>query len=137
MINSRSVEDLSPEMRVLCKAFIAECKRIHDIDVIITSTYRDAESQNALYAQGRTTPGKKVTNVKGWDSYHQWKIAFDFAPLKFGKIDWNDTELFTKCGEIAESLGMEWGGRFKTLKDYPHVQMAGQSIAELKKKAGL
>ena len=77
MINSRSLSDLNPKVAAMCSEFINRCKA-EGIDVLITSTYRDAESQNALYAQGRTTPGKKVTNAKGGQSFHNWKVAFDF-----------------------------------------------------------
>ncbi|MBK9348560.1 MAG: M15 family metallopeptidase [Burkholderiales bacterium] len=67
MVNSRKIEDLQLIVAAKCRAFIAACAAA-GIDVVITSTYRDAESQNALYAQGRTTPGKKVTNVRGGEA---------------------------------------------------------------------
>lgn len=57
MINSRSLTDLNPKVAAMCSEFINRCKA-KNIDVIITSTYRDAESQNALYAQGRTSKVK-------------------------------------------------------------------------------
>ena len=112
MINSRSLSDLNPKVAALCSEFINKCKAQH-IDILITSTYRDTESQNALYAQGRTLPGKKVTNAKGGQSFHNWKVAFDFCPIVNGKPNWSDVALYTKCGEIAESVGLEWAGRWK------------------------
>lgn len=124
MINSRSLSDLNPKVAAMCSEFINRCKAQH-IDILITSTYRDAESQNALYAQGRTTPGKKVTNAKGGQSYHNWKVAFDFCPLVNGKPNWNDVALYTKCGEIAEGVGLEWAGRWKTFKELAHCQYTG------------
>lgn len=124
MINSRSLSDLNPKVAAMCSEFINRCKAQH-IDILITSTYRDAESQNALYAQGRTALGKKVTNAKGGQSYHNWKVAFDFCPLVNGKPNWNDVALYTKCGEIAESVGLEWAGRWKTFKELAHCQYTG------------
>ena len=124
MINSRSLSDLNPKVAALCSEFINSCKK-HNIDVIITSTYRDTESQNALYAQGRTLPGKKVTNAKGGQSFHNWKVAFDFCPIVNGKTNWSDVALYTKCGEIAESVGLEWAGRWKTFKELAHCQYTG------------
>jgi peptidoglycan L-alanyl-D-glutamate endopeptidase CwlK len=124
MINSRDIKDLNPKVATKCNQFIESCKK-QGIDVLITSTYRDAESQNALYAQGRTAPGKKVTNAKGGQSFHNWKVAFDFVPLVNGKAMWSDTALFTKCGEIAESVGLEWAGRWKTFKELAHCQYTG------------
>ena len=124
MINSRSLTDLNPKVAALCSEFINKCKA-QNIDILITSTYRDTESQNALYAQGRTTPGKKVTNAKGGQSFHNWKVAFDFCPIVNGKPNWSDVALYTKCGEIAESVGLEWAGRWKSLKELAHCQYTG------------
>ena len=121
MINSRKLEDLHPKVKLLCERFVASCAK-QNIDVLITSTYRDGESQNALYAQGRTAPGKIVTKAKADQSFHNWKCAFDFVPIVNGKAQWNDTALFTKCGEIAEAVGLEWAGRWKTFKELAHCQ---------------
>jgi peptidoglycan L-alanyl-D-glutamate endopeptidase CwlK len=130
MINSRNLSDLHPNVKTLCEQFIASCAK-QNIDVLITSTYRDAESQNALYAQGRTLPGKKVTNAKGGQSFHNWRVAFDFVPIVNGKAMWADTALFTKCGEIAESVGLEWAGRWKTFKELAHCQQTfGLTLAD-------
>lgn len=124
MINSRNINDLNPKVKVLCEKFISECKK-QNIDVLITSTYRDAASQNALYAQGRTTPGKIVTNAKAGQSFHNWRVAFDFVPIVNGKAQWNDLETFNKCGAIAESVGLEWAGRWKKFKELAHCQYTG------------
>jgi peptidoglycan L-alanyl-D-glutamate endopeptidase CwlK len=121
MINSRKLEDLHPKVKTLCEQFIASCDK-QGIDILITSTYRDGESQNELYSQGRTNPGRVVTNARAGQSYHNWRVAFDFVPLVFGKPAWNDLALFTKCGEIAESVGLEWAGRWKKFKELAHCQ---------------
>ena len=124
MINSRNIDDLNPKVAVMCRTFVARCKA-QGIDVLITSTYRDFVSQNALYAQGRTTSGKKVTNAKAGQSFHNWKVAFDFVPIVNGKAQWNDLKTFTKCGEIAESIGLEWAGRWVRFKEMAHCQYTG------------
>lgn len=134
MINSRKIADLNPETADLCKKFVALC--IADgIDIIITSTYRDFESQDALYAQGRTLPGKKVTNAKAGESYHNFRCAFDFAPIQNGKVDWSNIALFERCGEIAESVGLEWAGRWKRFKELAHCQYTGGlTLAEFRRR---
>jgi len=124
MINSRDIKDLHPKVQPKAEAFLAKCKAA-GIDVLITSTYRDAESQNALYAQGRTKPGQKVTNAKAGQSWHNWRCAFDFVPIVNGKAQWDDASLFQKCGEIAESCGLEWAGRWKSFKELAHCQYTG------------
>jgi len=90
----------------MCSAFVSSCKA-QGIDVIITSTLRDNESQDALYAQGRTTKGAIVTNARGGQSFHNYGVAFDFCPIVNGKCQWNDAELFKKGGGIAESVWLE------------------------------
>ncbi len=137
MINSRNINDLLPAVASRCHAFIGACN-LTGVDVIITTTYRDFESQDALYAQGRTSPGKKVTNAKGGDSIHNYGRAFDFVPTRNGKPVWGykgvDSELWLKCGIIAESVGLEWGGRWKTLIDRPHCQYLGGATLEMLRK---
>ena len=121
MINSRSLNDLRPCVSVLAQSFIRDCAKI-GIDVIITSTYRDNESQDALYAQGRTTSGPRVTNAKAGESFHNYGVAFDFVPIVNGKADWNNTITFRRCGEVAEALGLEWAGRWKHFPELAHCQ---------------
>lgn len=124
MINSRKVEDLHPKVADLCRKFINACYK-EGINVLITSTYRDHESQDALYAQGRTTPGRKVTNARAGSSWHNWRCAFDFVPIVNGKAMWEDHRTFIRCGEIAESVGLEWAGRWKSMKELAHCQWTG------------
>ena len=132
MINSRDINALNTNVASLCHLFIDKCKA-QNIDVIITSTYRDFESQDALYSQGRTKPGAKVTNAKGGQSFHNFRVAFDFCPIVGGKAQWNDTSAFTKCGEIAESLGLEWAGRWKSFKELAHCQFTeGKTLEQLR-----
>lgn len=134
MISSRKIEDLEPKVAELCHRFIDACKA-QGIDILITSTYRDHESQAVLYAQGRTTPGKVVTNAKPGQSWHNWKCAFDFAPLVNGKIPWADAGLFSKCGLIAESVGLEWAGRWKSFPEMAHCQFTnGRTLSQMKEK---
>lgn len=128
MINSRKIEDLHPHVQGLCRRFLAECEK-SDIDVLITSTYRDHESQNALYAQGRTKPGNKVTNARGGQSWHNWRVAFDIVPMQHGKPVWGtagtDLKLWQSVGAIGRACGLEWGGDWKRFKDLPHFQFTG------------
>lgn len=128
MINSRSLDELHPTVRERVEAFLDECEA-QGIDILVTSTYRDHESQNALYAQGRTAPGRKVTNARGGQSWHNWRCALDIVPLRNGKPVWNTTgadwELWEAIGNIGESCGLEWAGRWKTFKEYAHFQYTG------------
>lgn len=124
MVNSRDLKDLHPKVKDLCEKFISKCKE-QGINILITSTYRDKESQDALYAQGRTSPGNKVTNAKGGQSFHNWRVAFDFVPLVNNKPDWNNQALFKQCGKIAVDVGLEWAGNWKKSFEMAHCQYTG------------
>lgn len=104
------------------------------ISIIITQGYRSIAEQNALYAQGRTKPGSVVTNAKGGYSYHNFKLAIDFAVLDSdGSVNWNVDRRWREVGAIGQSLGLEWGGAWTSFKDYPHFQLTfGLSMAQLR-----
>lgn len=139
MINSRDIRDLNSKVANMARDFIDACAA-EDIHILITSTFRDAESQTALYAQGRTRPGPIVTHAKAGQSWHNYRCAFDFVPLVNGKAQWEDTHTFEKCGQIAESVGLEWAGRWKgSMREMCHCQYTGGlSLADLQsgKKIG-
>lgn len=124
MIDSRDIKELHPIVQEKAQAFIAKCKE-NGIDALIISTYRDNAAQDALYAKGRTKPGAIVTNAKAGQSFHNYRVAFDFVPIVHGKPDWNNLETFKRCGEIAESVGLEWAGRWKKFKEMAHCQYTG------------
>lgn len=128
MINSRDLNDLLPVVKKKVEKFIELCHK-EGIDILVTSTYRDFASQDALYAQGRTTPGKKVTNAKAGQSFHNWKCAVDIVPLRNGKPVWGtageDAKLWDRVGQLGELAGLEWAGRWKTFKEFAHFQYTG------------
>ena len=135
MINSRDIKELHPKVQALAKIFLFKCES-EGIDLLVTSTYRDNESQNALYSQGRTSPGKKVTNAKAGQSWHNYRLAFDIVPMRNGKPVWGTTgedgKLWAKVGAIGESVGLEWAGRWKTFKEMAHFQYtAGLTLKDL------
>ncbi len=122
MITSRQITDLIPAAGRKCYQFIIECNH-NGIDVIITSTYRDEEAQHELWLQGRGLPGPIVTNADAGQSFHNYRVAFDFVPIVNGKASWNDDALFNKCGEIAEGLNLTWAGRWTgKLQEKCHCQ---------------
>ena len=126
MLNSRNIQDLNPKVGALAESLIKACKE-NGIDIIVTSTYRDNESQQALYNQGRTPESKAkkesiVTNAKPGESYHNYRVAFDVVPIVNGKAIWSDNKTWAKIGQLGVDLGLEWAGNWKTFKEYPHFQ---------------
>lgn len=108
----------------------------------LTQVLRTIKEQNDLYAQGRTKAGKIVTNAKGGSSYHNYGLAVDFCLIVDGKdVSWDMVKDYDgdKVADWMEVVGIfkkhgwEWGGDWKSFKDYPHFQKTfGKSIAQLK-----
>lgn len=129
MINSRNLSDLVPPCKDRAEKFLSLAKD-NGIDLLVTSTYRDLESQAALFAQGRTKPGMIITNARPGQSWHNWRCAFDVVPIRNGKPVWNTTgpdgDLWRKVGELGESVGLEWAGKWTgKLREFAHFQYTG------------
>ena len=141
------LDDLRPKTKKLCELWIEECRKA-GINLVITQTLRSMELQDAYYSQGRESLSivnekrKKVnlppitekenksiiTKANAGSSPHNYGLAWDFAPIVNGKINWDNLDLFRKCGEISKKISfdgytLEWGGDFKTIKDFPHIQL--------------
>lgn len=102
-------------------------------------TLRTFAEQDALYAQGRTKPGNKITNAKGGQSYHNYGLAIDIVLLIGNAASWDTKSDFDGDGKsdwqevvaIFKRHGWEWGGDWK-FTDMPHFQKTlGKSIADL------
>jgi peptidoglycan LD-endopeptidase CwlK len=118
--SSNNLNSLNPHVAAMAKRFL-DLTRANHLDVRIYYTFRSWDDQDRLFAQGRWTPGDIVTNARGGDSYHNWGLAFDAAPYENGKIS-TDNNKFIKMGHLGQQVGLEWGGTFKSLVDYPHFQ---------------
>lgn len=123
------------EVRQLIEA--AEAKFPPSIAVRVVQGLRTFAEQDALYAQGRTKPGNRVTNSKAGQSYHNFGLAIDFAILydkdgngTYETLSWDVMKDFDKDGvadwmevvDVFEEAGYTWGGRFVSIKDNPHFE---------------
>lgn len=141
---SRLISDLTPSMQRKYRLFEAKMRAI-GLDYIVTCTKRSVEEQVALYAQGRTTPGKVVTwtlfsrhipreedrGTPDFGKSHAFDIVLthDSRPVWDVKCDVNADDIpdYKQAGQIGESVGLRWGGRFKDshgrpLPDYCHFE---------------
>jgi peptidoglycan LD-endopeptidase CwlK len=118
--SSNDLTSLHPYVAMLARRFL-ELTRMQNLDVRITTAFRSWDESDRLFAQGRTTTGPIVTNARGGDSYHNWGLAFDAAPIENGQVS-NDIQKYFSLGHIGEQLGLKWGGTFKSIVDYPHFQ---------------
>ena len=125
------IAKLHPSVRNEVTTIIQEC----DIaltgraKVRVTQGLRTFAEQDALYQQGRTTAGKKVTNAKAGQSVHNYGFAVDICLIIDGKVaswettkDWDNDKIadWYECVKIFAKHGWEWGGNWKTFKDLPH-----------------
>jgi peptidoglycan LD-endopeptidase CwlK len=90
-------------------------------EVAILEGYRSPERQNLL-----SSMGNHVTNARAFQSYHQYGLAADCAFLLNGKLILSEKDpwamqAYMRYGEVAESLGLTWGGRWK-LMDFGHIE---------------
>jgi peptidoglycan L-alanyl-D-glutamate endopeptidase CwlK len=147
VVNSRSLDDLLPQVKTRMIEFIAHAELElgkkyvgKKIKVVPTCTLRDREYQEKLYAQGRTAPGKIVTNARPGDSIHEYACAMDYVVQVEGVNDWGFLPYYHDCGRVAQSLGLVWGGDWngdgvqeKNDWDLCHVQWTGGlTLADLK-----
>lgn len=120
MTNEEIINELHPKMREQVRLFLFKCLQA-GIVLRLVDGYRSHEEQAADYAQGRTKPGKVITNAKPGESYHNYALAFDVVPIEGGKAAYNTTK-WDQIGKIGKSLGLVWGGDFRSFKDRPHFQ---------------
>lgn len=102
------------------------------IAIRVVQALRTWAEQDALYAQGRTAPGKIVTNCRGGQSYHNFGLAVDCAPSKNGPgqpfdPDWNEQNpSWQRMVTVGQSMGLDCGATWRTFKDVPHFQLTGR-----------
>jgi peptidoglycan L-alanyl-D-glutamate endopeptidase CwlK len=109
--------EIAPYARALVHAAAAQ-----GITIKIISALRTFEEQEALFAQGRTTPGPIVTNARGGFSNHNFGIAFDVGVFEGNRYLPESTK-YKVVGSLGMQMGLEWGGNWTTIVDEPHFQL--------------
>lgn len=132
---SRNSEKKLQYLHPNLQKFFRELIKISPYDFSITQGVRTAEEQNKLYQQGRTVPGKIVTNCDGYKlkSNHQTKDdglghAGDIAVLINNKITWEEKyykEVVMSARILMQKYNVEWGGDWRNFKDLPHFEYKG------------
>lgn len=130
-ITLQRIEKLHPSVRQEVKKIIEECNKVltaHS-EVRITQGLRTNEEQAALYLKR-----PKVTNAKAGQSIHNYGFAVDIVLLIDGKVvsydmekdydkdgaaDWNEVV------KVFVANNWNWGGNWKTFKDFPHFEKFG------------
>lgn len=124
-----NIISLVPKAQIQARRFL-KTARDNNKDVRILSGTRTYAEQDTLYGQGRNgRPGPKVTNAKGGQSNHNFGIAWDIGLFdKKGSYITNDAEYKLFADIILPAMStLEWGGNWKTFKDFPHYQLIALS----------
>lgn len=119
--SERNIATLLPQIQPLARALIESAAAI-GIAIKVISGTRTYEEQNALYEQGRSKPGRIVTNARGGYSNHNFGVAFDIGVFEGGRY-LDESPAYKAVGAIGMKLGLEWGGNWKTIQDEPHFQL--------------
>ncbi|MDR3012719.1 MAG: M15 family metallopeptidase [Chitinispirillales bacterium] len=117
----RGLSVLHPQIRGKAERLMELCRE-NGLPILITETLRTKAEQDALFAQGRTAPGNIVTNAEYPRSAHCWGVAFDFCRNVRGREFDNGDRFFDSVGALGKSVGLFWGGDFKSFKDLPHFE---------------
>ena len=130
-----NIATLKSWVQPVARQFI-QALRGRGIDARVISGTRSYDEQNALYAQGRTTPGRIVTNARGGYSNHNFGIAFDIGIFDNGRY-LPQSPLYAEAGPIGKSFGLSWGGDWVSFRDEPHYQLRPAWAANLSEGAML
>lgn len=109
-------------------------------------TLRTFAEQDALFAQGRTKPGRIVTKARSGSSMHNYGLAIDVVLLldrdgdgKYTEASWDTKGDFDSDGvsdwmeivRVFKEYGWTWGGDWK-FYDAPHFEKPlGYSVRQL------
>lgn len=129
-LNEARLSTLEPYTCGLAKRHLEAC-RVAGMTLLVTQAYRDMDEQAALYAKGRTEPGRVITNARPGYSWHNFRRAYDVAVVAGGLVRWTGPE-YRGAGEIGKSLGLVWGGDFGSIRgDLGHFEYhPGITLAE-------
>jgi peptidoglycan LD-endopeptidase CwlK len=146
MRTKRTIENLgSLNKKALAKLepFVAEVELAmekHGVKVEVISGLRSWAAQAALYAQGRTKPGRIVTKARPGSSWHNYGLAIDLGLFSEGvyldeRAPGRADALYADIGKIAAKHGIEWAGNWKSFTETPHFQITfGLTLAAARQR---
>ncbi len=90
-------------------------------ELVLLEGYRSPERQNLLARNANTT------RAGAFQSYHQFGLAADVAFKRDNKVVISERDPWAMrgyqlYGQVAESVGLTWGGRWKSIQDYGHTE---------------
>jgi peptidoglycan L-alanyl-D-glutamate endopeptidase CwlK len=126
-ISEAHLADVHPELARRIRQLANKCLANGTI-IRVTCGVRNWADQDDLYAQGRSEPGKIVTDARGGWSAHNFGYAVDIVPADpaFPAFvpDWNAMDPRWKMVLlVAKSCGLAEGAQWRTFPDKPHLYL--------------
>lgn len=146
MFTKRTLENLSSlnkKARAKLEPFVVAAQELmakRNVTVEVISGLRSWQQQAALYAQGRTKPGRIVTKARAGSSWHNYGLAIDLGLFQAGVyLDEKKPALadviYNQLGNLAAEHGIEWAGNWKSFPEGPHFQVTfGLSLAAARER---
>lgn len=118
---SRKWDRMNPRYKQRLLMVFKIMKQQYQYDLVLLEGYRSPERQNMLAGNANTT------RAQAYQSYHQFGLAADIAFMRDGKIIISERDpwamrAYQRYGEVAESVGLTWGGRWTSIQDYGHSE---------------
>ena len=118
----RRWERIHPEFQQRVLAIYRVMEQQHGYRMVLVEGFRSAQRQAELAAKGGS-----VTRAGAGQSCHQYGMAVDSALYRDGKLQWDMRDPWVRrgyflYGELAQQVGLEWGGSWRSIKDYVHLE---------------
>jgi peptidoglycan L-alanyl-D-glutamate endopeptidase CwlK len=124
---SRNWGLLRPEFSQRLLLVFRIMKEKYGYEMALLEGYRSPARQDML-----ATMGAQVTNARAFQSWHQYGLAADCAFWRDGKLVISEKDPWAMrgyqlYGEVAESVGLTWGGRW-TMMDFGHAELRMRGV---------
>ena len=118
----RRWERIHPEFQQRVLALYRVMEEQYGYRMVLVEGFRSAQRQAELAAKGAG-----VTRAGAGQSCHQYGMAVDSALYRDGKLQWDMRDPWVRrgyflYGELAQQVGLEWGGSWRSIKDYVHLE---------------
>jgi len=133
--SEKAIATLLPQVQPYARALVKKAAQ-HGITIKVIAGMRTYDEQNELFTQGRTKPGRIVTNARGGFSNHNFGIAFDVGVFE-GANYLGESPKSKAVGALGMDLGLDWGGNWKTFMDEPHFQLRPKWAGDMKESVML
>jgi len=120
----KNLSTLQPGARGIFRPFVRRAMAVAapmGVTLKVICGYRNETDQNAAKARGAS----KASWGYGW---HNYGMAIDFGCFKGNAyLDSSDPSkanaVYAAVGAICDQYGLEWGGSWRSFRDFPHYQV--------------